>query len=98
MEQLIAKFEQTCGKKVKETYSFKANGTFKAIREAERCAKEFGYVTGSMCRNEPIGIANAEDYSYIEKWRNLSDADRCSLDGGILSDDFREGDVILVIF
>lgn len=96
MEKLIKKFETACGKKVKETITFKADGTFKAYYAAEKKAKEMGYTTGSMCRDEPIAMA--KDFEYIAKWRNIDPIERSAIEAGMLSEDFREGDVIIAIF
>jgi hypothetical protein len=46
-----------------------------------------------MCRNEPIGFADNDVYDYVAKWYNIDVSDRLKLDGVMISDDFREGDV-----
>jgi hypothetical protein len=96
MNELIKRFENACGKKVKETIEFKADGTFKAFYAAEKRARELGYTTGSMCRNEPIAMG--KDFEYIAKWYNIEPSERHRIEAGILSEDFREGDVIIAIF
>jgi len=79
---------------------FKAttNEAFEAIHAAEQWAKENGYAVGSMCMNEPIGIAKNTDY--IAKWRNLGKDDMPLLNGAILCDQFgmREARTIVVYY
>ena len=86
------------GRKIKATRTFKANGTFKAFHEAEQAVSEMGFVSGSMQRNAPIGLMDSETCCSVSKWRNMSDTEHTELDGLILSDDFREGDVVVVMF
>jgi len=94
-KKLIKQFENATCKNVVETIEFQSTGVFTAVGAAERKAKELGYTVGSMCRDEPIGLAR--NVEYIAKWRNIDPIDRNRVEGGLLSDDFREGDVILAI-
>ena len=96
MKDLITKFENACGKKVKETYNFPANGTFGAYYEAKKVAKGFGFGVAPMCCDEPIAMV--KDFDFIAKWRNIAPSDRSKVEGGLLSTDFREGSVLMVIF
>lgn len=73
------------------------SNAFTAIRKAEAYLKENGYITGSMCYDEPIGFAPADMYGSISKWYNLSPADRKLLTGTLVSKDFRNGDIHLVL-
>lgn len=75
--------------------TFKADGDFKAFYAAENWLRENGYSTGSMERDEPIGIAKGD--CYISKWRNLGE-DKDLLDGVIARGDKRNGDVTVIIF
>ena len=84
-------------RKILYAVEFPAGDTFEAISAAEVYLKDLGYTTGSMARNEPIGFAYESDH--IEKWYNLSDNDKKSLDGLILANnDFREGGAIILFF
>lgn len=74
---------------------FPAHGTFGALADATEWLKQHGYSVGSMERDYPIGIKKGS-YS-IAKWTNLSDSDRFLLDGVLWSEDFREGDVTLLL-
>ena len=86
-----------CGKKVKEIINFPATGeTFVAFRTAEAKAKELGYDVGSMSRDEPIAFAR--NCEYIAKWYNISHYEYPRIEGVLLSEDFRDGSVQLVIF
>lgn len=85
------------GGKVKSVKKFPAHGTFLAVGDAESYLRENGYCIGSMQRNAPIGFAGG-DCEYVSKWRNMTRDEHKSLDGVILSDDFREGDVSVVFF
>ena len=96
MKEKIANFERQCGKKVVETIHFPSTGTFTAFSVAEKKAVEMGYSVGSMCRDEPIGLA--KDVGYIAKWHNIDSADKAHIEAGILSCDFREGDAVIAIF
>jgi len=84
--------------KAAHTETFPANGTFSAYHAAENRLKELGYTIGSMCRDEPIGFADAKKYNYVAKWYNLSREDKELLDGVMVSSDFREGSVDILFF
>ncbi len=72
--------------------TFLSNGeTFSAIEKAETYVRSLGFAIGSMCGDLPIGIKKG-DFE-ISKWRNLSKEDIDTLDGKIVSNDFRNGDV-----
>lgn len=74
---------------------FENNGVvFSALRSAEKYLKDKGYSVGPMCGDEPIGFLRG-DYN-IMKWRNLSESDRFQLDGKIISDNFRDGNVRII--
>ena len=90
--------ETYLGREIAATKEFTSTGTFTAIREAEEYLRENGYTVGSMCRNEPIGFADAENYKYVAKWYNINVEDRKLLDGVIISNDFREGNVQILFF
>ena len=77
---------------------FPPSGTFRAFYKAEARLKELGYVTGSMCRDEPIGFVFGDKFDYVAKWYNLSFQERELLDGVMLSENFREGGVKIIFF
>ena len=77
---------------------YKPTGTFEAFRAAEDFLKELGYTVGSMCLKDPIGFADADKFEYVAKWHNIDVTDRASLDGVVLSNDFREGGCRILFF
>ncbi len=85
-------------REILHTETFPPAGTFSAFYSAEKRLKELGYVTGSMCRTEPIGFADADVVGYVSKWYNINREDKGKLDGVMASDDFREGGVTIVFF
>ena len=86
------------GRTVKSTTDFTSDKDFQAFYHAEELAKKLGYRTGSMERNAPIGFVKADECDYISKWRNMTHKEHTKLDGVLLSDDFRNGKVVVVIF
>ena len=93
----IPHVEQSDGTlEIKEGHYYPASGTFGAIDKARAFARKKGYTIGTMCCDEPIGLA--KDVPYISKWRNLG-ADAARLDGVIIPDpEFREGGAAIIIF
>jgi hypothetical protein len=85
------------GRVIKEEHSFKIEGTFESVYAALRWCKDNGYEDGSMCSPMPIAIMKGE-YNLPWKWKNMSQAQRNSVDGVIISNDFREGEVTIYIF
>lgn len=73
--------------------TFDQTGDFKAVNAACNWLRENGYSYGSMCMNMPIGILKGD--WCIAKWRNLNAKERKQLDGQLVSDDFREGPVVI---
>jgi len=80
----------------KFTKEFKGNGdAFSAVHKATEYLRENDYSYGSMCGNEPIAVMKG--VWNIAKWKNLIPADRDCIDGKLTSDDFRNGNVLLVL-
>jgi len=90
--------ETYLGREITFTKKFTSTGTFTAIREAEEYLKGNDYTVGSMCGSEPIGFADSIKYEYVAKWHNIDAKDRKHLEGVIISNDFREGDVQILFF
>ena len=88
--------EKKIYKTIRTVKTFPSTGiAFEAHADAVEFLKENGYSVGSMQRDMPIGVAKGEDV-YISKWMNLGD-DVKQLDGVLLSDDFREGSVTVLL-
>lgn len=91
------------GRKIIQEKEFKEQGTFKSMYAAMRWLKENGYEYGSTCKdrtyggNMPVAIQKGE-YDLPQKWINFDIEDKKSVDGVIVSNDFREGSVIVLIF
>jgi len=84
---------------VDKTEYFAGDGSsFSAVNQAQKKAKELGYAIGSMDSDYPIGLADSTKYSYIAKWSKTNHEDRAKLGGVLLSKDFRDGEVFLVVF
>ena len=86
------------GRTIKSTVNFTSDKDFQAFYHAEEFVKKLGYCTGSMERNAPIGFVKADKCDYISKWRNMTHKEHVKLDGVLLSDNFRHGKVVVVIF
>jgi hypothetical protein len=84
------------GKEIAEKHEFNVQGTFESFYEASRWAKQNGYELGSMDGRNPIAMMKG--YDYIAKWHNLSNNERKSVHGVMISDYFREQPVTILIF
>lgn len=86
-----------CGKTVKEIINFPTiKESFVAFRSAKAKAEELGFNYGSMAHDMPIALGR--NCSYIAKWYNIERYEYPRIEGVLLSEDFRDGDVQLVIF
>lgn len=81
MEDLIIRFNQ--------------KGTWNAFHAACLWCSQNGYSYGPMQAKSPIGILKGK--SFIAKWRNLNTAERNVLNGMMLSGDFSEGPILIII-
>ena len=70
---------------------------FKAIRKAEQFAKDNGMIVGSMASDMPMGLADADIYSYVAKWHNIPYEGKKLLSGVIIGEK-RNGPVTVVLF
>ena len=77
--------------------TFEGTESFEAMRKAERYAKGSGLVVGSMERDSPIGLADANRFRYVAKWGNLTAEDKTELSGVIVGEK-RQGPVTVVLF
>lgn len=89
------------GREIKQLKTFKREGVFKSLYEAQGWCRESGYVYGSLCRDLPIALKkglNFDSYNLPQKWKNMDEEDIESVDGVVLSEDFREGSVTVILF
>lgn len=68
--------------------------TFGAIDFARDRVKEEGYNVGPMCCDEPMVMS--KKHTMIAKWRNIGCGDYHLIEGFLLSNDMREGEVMIV--
>lgn len=94
MEQVKEKY---LGREVKQKIAFNKPGTFKSYWAAEGWLKENGYSCGSMAHPNPTAICKGE-YDLPEKWHNLTLKQKKNIAGLIISKDFREGEVTIILF
>ena len=94
----MKKGETYLGREILHTETFQPADAFRAFYNAESRLNELGYTIGSMCRNEPIGFADADKCDYIAKWYNIDREDKGKLDGVMVSEDFRESGATIVFF
>ena len=65
--------------------------TFAINSKVELMMTELNMTLGTMQRDSPRGIANANRIRSIAKWHNISRQDRSRLDGFVLCEDNRDG-------
>lgn len=92
------------GREVLEEKSFKEDGTFQSMYAAQGWLHKNGYSYGSTskgrttCGPLPVPIQKGKYYTFAQKWNNISKEERKNVDGVMISNDFREGSVIVYLF
>ena len=89
------------GREVKKQETFKVDGTFQSLYAATDWARKNGYVYGSLCCDMPVALRKGcsfSEYDLPQKWKNMSTEDIDSIDGVIVSKEFREGLVTVMLF
>lgn len=81
---------------IMEKKTFSVSGTFESLYAAQAFLREKGYSAGSLARDLPVGLKKG-DY-LISKWYNLDKEHILDLDGVMVSNDFREGSVDVILF
>lgn len=74
---------------------FEQTGDFEALNAATKWCSENGYSVGSLARGFPVGLKRG-DWS-IAKWYNLNAEERRGLDGRMVSNNFRNGPVTVIV-
>lgn len=78
--------------------TFKEEGTFQGMYAAQKWLHDEGYSYGSTTRHsDPVAIRKGE-YDLPQKWHNFSALGRQSVDGIMTSNDWREGEVKVIIY
>ncbi len=85
------------GRKVAKEVDVKWGGKteFGALYEAESINGSQGYYTGRLDGNNPIGFS---EFSAPGKWHTLTREEKNDLNGVLISDNFRAGDVKIIYF
>tara|TARA_R110002167_G_scaffold81296_5_gene222703 strand:- start:2037 stop:2345 length:309 start_codon:yes stop_codon:yes gene_type:complete len=86
------------GREIKTQKEFKVSGTFKSLWAAEGWLKDNGYSYGSLCGDLPVAIKKKWDYEFPQKWKNFTAEEKGLIDGVMVSRDFREGSVSIILF
>lgn len=92
-----AQSEKYLGRDVKHKISITKPGTFQSYYAACGWCSENGYEYGSTDIGNKVALRKGE-YNLPQKWKNMDDAEKNSVDGIMTSDDFREGTIIIYIF
>jgi hypothetical protein len=92
------------GRDIKKELSFKVDGTFESLYAAQRWLHENNYSYGSTSVSRstgqmlPVPIQVGKYYAFAQKWNNISKEERMTVDGVMVSNDFREGEVKVYLF
>ena len=86
------------GKAVISRSDFKPGTDFQAYNEAVDYARSMNLNCGSMQREAPVALADADKVGSIAKWRNIDQAEYPGLSGVILGEDKRNGEVSVILF
>lgn len=84
------------GRKVDSRIYFKCKGKFESYYKAIGWLSDNGYSYGSTSVGSAVGIMLGDHN--IQKWHNLSSEDIKALHGVMISSDFREGQVEIILF
>lgn len=89
------------GRKIitQQKFTKKQNRPFDALYQAESYLSDLGYSFGSLAVTLSRNVAVKKGgYNLPQKWHNLDKKDIESIDGVIRSLDYREGEVIVILF
>jgi hypothetical protein len=85
------------GRPVKQFHSFEESGTFNSYYKALKWLSDNGYKYGSTSIGNPMPVMK-DKYEIHQKWYNLTEGQRKNVDGVVISDDWREGEVKVILF
>lgn len=81
-----------------EEKAFKVPGTWQSMWAAQAWLKDNGYNYGSSCAvHKEIAITKGE-YDLPQKWKNFNKLEKSLVDGVMVSNDYREGEVKIYLF
>jgi len=84
-------------REIKEEHVFKVEGTFESLYAAQSWLHSNGFSYGSLCRDMPVAIIDGP-YDLPQKYKNFDEEDKDLVDGWMTSNDFREGEVKVIIY
>lgn len=84
-------------REIKQEISFNEKGMFESYYKACGWLDKNNYSYGSMC-GSGVNIGILKGDHCISKWRNLTNFQITQLDGIMYSDNYREGEVIIVLY
>ncbi len=84
-------------REIKQEIIFKEKGTFQSMYAAQSWLHSNGYSYGSGSVGNPVAIRDGA-YDLPQKWKNMDDEDKASVDGIMTSTDWREGEVKVIIY
>lgn len=85
-------------REILQEITFNEKGTFESVYAAQGWLITSGYNYGSMDgRFNPIAFQKGE-YTLPEKWHNFTAKQKTQVDGIITSNDWREGEVKVIIY
>ncbi len=91
--------EKYFNREVKEKKEFKVDGTFQSMWSAQSWLYKNGYCYGSTCAPSPfVAILKGTNYGLPQKWKNFNKDDIKAIDGVMVSNNYREGQVTIYLF
>jgi hypothetical protein len=80
------------------TFNERGKGTYHNMYTAQEWLYKSGFLFGSLDRTfDPIAFQKGR-YALPEKWHRFTVKDKASIDGIITSNDWREGEVKVIIY
>lgn len=97
MLELKFKVGQTyLGRIIYRVEHFKVEGTFQSFYASIAWLHKNGYSYGSTDTGRNVAVQKGE-YTLTQKWKNFDDEEKELVDGVIYSEDYREGDVYVLL-
>jgi hypothetical protein len=84
---------------VQQNFTKKEDRPFDAFYQAQSYLNDLGYEYGSLAVTSSPNVAVRKgEYDLAQKWHNLDKEEIASIDGVIISLDYREGQVTVMLF
>lgn len=85
-------------REVLQELTFNVPGTFKSKWAADGWLQQNGYSSGSTTHSDKIVAIRKGEYDLPQKWHNFTKEDKESVDGVMISTDYREGEVKIFLY